>query len=259
MRWRDQRQSTNIEDRRGSGSRSGLAVGGGIGSIVIALLAYFLGFDPSSLPDQVPTQSSPEARSGAPVNPDEDTLKQYVAVVLAQTEDVWTQIFQQQGRQYEEPRLVVFSDQVQSACGIAGAAVGPFYCPTDRKVYIDLSFYRELRSRFKAPGDFAQAYVVAHEIGHHVQNLLGISDKVHRAEQASSKTEANALSVKLELQADFLAGVWAHYAQQKGIIDVGDIEEALGAASAIGARRRDGECGAARPSRRGTHWPSRRS
>jgi len=237
MRWRDQRQSSNIEDRRGSGSRSGLAVGGGIGSIVIALLAYFLGFDPGSLPDQAPTQNLPGAQSGAPANPDEDTLKQYVAVVLAQTEDVWTQIFQQQGQQYEEPRLVLFSDQVQSACGIAGAAVGPFYCPTDRKVYIDLSFYRELRSRFKAPGDFAQAYVVAHEIGHHVQNLLGISDKVHRAEQASSKTEANALSVRLELQADFLAGVWAHYAQQKGIIDVGDIDEALNAASAIGDDR----------------------
>ena len=232
MRWRDQRQSTNIEDRRGS--RGGMAVGGGIGTIIIALVAYFLGIDPGSLPEQIPQPSSTGAQQGPGVDPAQDSVAQFVAVVLAGTEDVWRQILQEQGQQYREPTLVLFTDQVQSACGIAGAAVGPFYCPTDQKIYIDLSFFRELRSRFGAPGDFAQAYVIAHEVGHHVQKLLGISDRVHSAQQRTSKTGANDLSVRLELQADFLAGVWAYHAQKKGILEVGDVEEALNAASAIG-------------------------
>lgn len=236
MRWIGQRQSTNIEDRRGGGS--GMAVGGGVGAIIVALLAYFLGIDPSSLPDQIPQGSDPTTQgSSGPAqtgNLSEDSLAQFVAVVLANTEDVWNKQFQQQGSQYREPRLVLFTDQVQSACGMAGAAVGPFYCPTDSKVYIDLSFYRTLRGQLGAPGDFAQAYVIAHEVGHHVQNLLGISDRVHQMQQRAGKTQANELSVRLELQADFLAGVWAHHAEKAGVLDVGDIDEALRAASAIG-------------------------
>jgi predicted metalloprotease len=235
MQWRGRRQSSNIEDRRGSSG--GMMVGGGIGTIVIALLAYFLGIDPSVV-DQIPTQVDPRAQSGQTRSPEEDSLSQFVAVVLAETEDVWNeQLRKQEGVQYRDPTLVMFSQQVQSACGIAGAAVGPFYCPNDAKVYIDLSFYRELRNRFGAPGDFAQAYVIAHEVGHHVQNLLGISDKVQQMQARADRTEANRLSVRLELQADFLAGVWAHYAQQHGILDPGDIEEALNAASAIGDDR----------------------
>ncbi len=217
-----------------------MAVGGGVGAIIVALLAYFLGIDPSSLPDQIPQGSQDPTSQGSsgPAqtgNLSEDSLAQFVAVVLANTEDVWKQQFQQQqGSQYREPRLVLFTDQVQSACGIAGAAVGPFYCPTDSKVYIDLSFYRTLRGQLGAPGDFAQAYVIAHEVGHHIQNLLGISTRVHQMQQRAGKTQANELSVRLELQADFLAGVWAHYAEKAGVLDVGDIDEALRAASAIG-------------------------
>lgn len=233
MDWRNLRRSGNVEDRRGGSG--GLIAGGGIGSIVIALLAYFLGFDPGSVgTDQTQYQQAPSSQSGQAANPEQDSLVEFVKVVLGSTEDVWNQLFQQQRSQYQEPHLVLFSGQVQSACGMAGAAVGPFYCSQDAKVYIDLSFYRELRSRFHAPGDFAEAYVIAHEVGHHVQNLLGISEQVARQQQRSGKTGANALSVRLELQADFFAGVWAHYAQQKGILDPGDIEEALNAASAIG-------------------------
>jgi predicted metalloprotease len=212
-------------------------VGGGIGTIVIALLAYFLGIDPGVVTDQIPPQVDPRAQSGQPRSPEEDSLSQFVSVVLAETEDVWNEVLRKEGTQYREPTLVMFSQQVQSACGIAGASVGPFYCPQDAKVYIDLAFYRELRSRFGAPGDFAQAYVIAHEVGHHVQNLLGISDKVQQMQARASREEANRLSVRLELQADFLAGVWAHYAQQRGILDPGDLEEALNAASAIGDDR----------------------
>lgn len=232
MRWSGRRQSSNIEDRRGS--RGGMAVGGGVGAIVIALLAYFLGIDPSSLPEQIPQPGSAQIPSSAQSVPPQDSLGQFVAVVLAETEDVWNRIFAQQGSDYREPRLVLFTDQVSSACGMAGAAVGPFYCSRDERVYIDLSFYQALRTQLGAPGDFAQAYVIAHEVGHHVQNLMGTSDKVHQAQQRSSKTEANELSVRLELQADFLAGVWAHHAQKAGILEVGDIEEALQAASSIG-------------------------
>jgi predicted metalloprotease len=202
------------------------------------ILVMLLGGDPRQFLEQIPqegTQSGPQS-SGA-VNPAEEELKKFSAVVLADTEDVWNEVFRNMGRQYHEPTLVLFGDQVRSACGIAGAAVGPFYCPGDEKLYLDLTFFQELKSRFRAPGDFAQAYVIAHEVGHHVQHLLGTMDQVSAAQSRMSKEQANQLSVRLELQADFLAGVWAHYAQKKGIVEAGDIEEALGAASAVGDDR----------------------
>ena len=233
MRWRGERQSSNIEDRRGmSGGK--IAVGGGLGTVLLLIIALIFGADPRRLLEQLPTEPSSQVQSSRPANPEEEELKQFVSVVLAKSEDVWTNVFQQNGRQYREPTLVLFTDQVQSACGRAGAAVGPFYCPGDEKVYIDLSFYEELRRRFNAPGDFAQAYVIAHEVGHHVQNLLGISDRVDAARQRMSEAEANQLSVRLELQADFFAGVFARYVKDQGVLEPGDIEEALTAASAIG-------------------------
>jgi len=233
MRWRGERQSTNIEDRRGmSGGK--IAVGGGLGTIVILIIALLFGADPRQLLEQVPSDTSSGVESSRPLNPEQEELKQFVSVVLAKSEDVWNDVFRQNGRQYREPTLVLFTDQVQSACGMAGAAVGPFYCPGDEKVYIDLSFYEELRRRFNAPGDFAQAYVIAHEVGHHVQKLLGISDRVEAMQQRVDKVEANRLSVRLELQADFFAGIFARYVQKQGVLEEGDIEEALGAASAVG-------------------------
>ncbi|HEX5890479.1 MAG TPA: neutral zinc metallopeptidase [Pyrinomonadaceae bacterium] len=236
MRWRGERQSTNIEDRRGlTGGR--VAVGGGLGTLLVIIIALLFGADPRQLLEQVPTDQPSQVQTSRRQNPEEEELKQFVAVVLGKSEDVWTEIFRQNGRQYREPTLVLFTDQVQSACGYMGAAVGPFYCPADEKVYIDLSFYEELRQRFNAPGDFAQAYVVAHEVGHHVQNLLGISDRVSALQQRSSEREANALSVRLELQADFFAGMFARYVQNQGLLEAGDIEEALGAASAVGDDR----------------------
>ena len=237
MLWRDRRQSDNVEDRRGI-SGGGLAVGGGLGGIVVLVIALLLGADPRDLLEQVPgNDPGSGAGTSRPTNPEEAELRQFVGAVLADTEDVWTDIFRKSGKQYSDPKLVLFTDQVRSGCGVAGDAVGPFYCPSDRKVYIDLSFYRELKSRFHAPGDFAQAYVIAHEIGHHVQTLLGTMEKVNAARGGSSKESANQLSVKLELQADFLAGVWAHYAQIRGVVEPGDIDEALRAASAIGDDR----------------------
>lgn len=233
MRWRGERQSANIEDRRGmSGGK--IAVGGGLGTLVILIIALLFGADPRQLLEQVPSDTSSGVESSRPLNPEEEELKQFVSVVLAKSEDVWNDVFRQNGRQYREPTLVLFTDQVQSACGMAGAAVGPFYCPGDEKVYIDLSFYEELRRRFNAPGDFAQAYVIAHEVGHHVQNLLGISDRVDAMRGQVDKVEANKLSVRLELQADFFAGMFARYVQNQGVLEAGDIEEALRAASAIG-------------------------
>ena len=234
MRWRGERQSTNIEDRRGlSGGK--IAIGGGLGSIVILVLALLFGIDPQQFLEQVPDNNPPsQVQTSRPQNAEEEELKQFVGVVLAKSEDVWNDVFRQNGRQYREPTLVLFTDQVRSACGMAGAAVGPFYCPADEKMYIDLSFYDELRRRFNAPGDFAQAYVIAHEVGHHVQKLLGISDRVNAMQQRASEREANQLSVRLELQADFFAGVFARYVQNQGVLDAGDIEEALGAASAVG-------------------------
>jgi uncharacterized protein len=233
MRWRGERQSTNIEDRRGlSGGK--IAVGGGLGSIVILVLALLFGIDPQQFLEQAPENPPSQVQTSRPQNTGEDDLKQFVGVVLAKSEDVWNEVFRQNGREYREPTLVLFTDQVRSACGMAGAAVGPFYCPADEKMYIDLAFYEALRRRFNAPGDFAQAYVIAHEVGHHVQNLLGISDRVHAMQQRTGEAEANQLSVRLELQADFFAGVFARYVQNQGMLESGDVEEALQAASAVG-------------------------
>jgi len=237
MRWERGRRSDNIEDRRGMRVSPRVA-GGGLGAIVIVLIAMFLGVDPRMLTQIVPTeQSAPQ--QGAQRPPGEpDPLAEFVSVVLADTEDVWNELFRRGGEQYREPVLVLFSGAVQSACGMADAAVGPFYCPADEKVYIDLAFYEDLRSRFQAPGDFAQAYVIAHEVGHHVQNLLGIAGQVHERRQRVSESEANALSVRLELQADCLAGVWAHHANRaREILEQGDVEEALNAATQIGDDR----------------------
>jgi predicted metalloprotease len=201
---------------------------------VILILALLFGADPRQLLEQAPSDPSSGVQSSRPANLQEDNLKQFVSVVLAKSEDVWHDVFRQNGREYREPTLVLFTDRVQSACGMAGSAVGPFYCPGDEKVYIDLSFYEELRRRFNAPGDFAQAYVIAHEVGHHVQNLLGIMDRVDAARGRMSEVEANRLSVRLELQADFFAGIFTRYVQNQGVLEAGDIEEALRAASAIG-------------------------
>jgi len=219
-----------------------MAIGGGLGGIIILVIALLLGADPRQLLEQLPSEGqAPVTQSSRPTNPEEEELRKFVGAVLADTEDVWNDIFRQLGRQYREPTLVLFTDRVQSACGVAGAAVGPFYCPGDEKLYIDLAFYRELKSRFRSPGDFAQAYVIAHEVGHHVQHLLGTMDQVNSARNRLSEAEANQLSVRLELQADFLAGVWAHHAQKRGALEEGDVEEALGAASAIGDDRLQGE------------------
>jgi hypothetical protein len=218
-----------------SGGR--IAIGGGLGTIIILIIAVLFGADPRRLLEQLPQDSSSAPQTSRPVSQEEQELKQFSAVVLADTEDVWNEIFRQSGRQYREPTLVLFSDQVRSACGLAGAAVGPFYCGGDEKLYLDLAFFQELRTRFRAPGDFAQAYVIAHEVGHHVQHLLGTMDRVNAAQSRTSEAQANQLSVRLELQADFLAGVWAHYAQKKGIVEAGDLEEAIGAASAVGDDR----------------------
>jgi len=232
MRWRGERQSSNIEDRRGLTSK--VAVGGGLGTLLVIIIALLFGADPRQLLEQVPNNPSSEVQSSRPVNAEEEELEQFVSVVLAKSEDVWHDVFRQNGRQYREPTLVLFTDEVRSACGMAGAAVGPFYCPGDEKVYIDLSFYEALRRRFNAPGDFAQAYVIAHEVGHHVQNLLDISDRVDAMQRRVTEVEANQLSVRLELQADFFAGVFARYVQNQGLLEAGDIEEALRAASAVG-------------------------
>jgi predicted metalloprotease len=237
MLWRGQRQSDNVEDRRGMGG-GGLAIGGGLGGIVLLVIALLLGADPRQLLQQSPGEA-PNAgtQNSRPLNPQEEELKQFSATVLASTEDVWDDLFRQQGASYRKPTLVLFTDAVRSNCGEAGASVGPFYCPGDEKLYLDLSFFRELQTRFRAPGDFAEAYVIAHEVGHHVQKLMGTMDRVDAARGQMSEAAANQLSVRLELQADFLAGVWAHYAQQKGLLEQGDIEEALNAASAVGDDR----------------------
>jgi predicted metalloprotease len=239
MRWKGGRRSANVEDRRGSRSGGGRALKGGVGTIIITLaLAYFLGIDPQLLL-QLQQGGSPEVvETDYQPTPEEQQLADFVAVVLADTEDTWGQIFQQAGRVYEEPNLVLFTGSVRSTCGMASAAMGPFYCPADKKVYIDLSFFKELRNRHGAPGDFAQAYVIAHEVGHHVQNLLGTSSQVRSAQSAAGKAGANELSVKLELQADCFAGLWGNHADRsRQVLEQGDIEEALGAATAIGDDR----------------------
>src|SRR6185503_19679804 len=238
MRWRDQRQSENIEDQRGAGGGRRIAIGGGLGGIAILVLALLFGADPRQLLETLPQQGGGAGpQTSRPTSPEEEELRQFVAVVLAQTEDAWGEEFRRLGKQYRKPTLVIFNDQVESACGVAGAAVGPFYCPGDQKLYIDLSFFQELRTKLGAPGDFAIAYVVAHEVGHHVQNLLGTMNEVNSARRRLSEAQANQLSVRVELQADFYAGVWAHYARNQGIVEEGDIEEALGAASAVGDDR----------------------
>ena len=236
MRWEGRRESQNIEDRRGM--RFGRAGGIGLGTIVLALVAAYFGVDPSVVLQN--TQPSGQQAEQVPYNEsaEEAHLREFVSVVLADTEDAWGAIFSAAGRTYEQPSLVLFSGAVESACGFAQAAVGPFYCPGDRKVYIDLSFYQDLQKRFGAPGDFAQAYVVAHEVGHHVQTLLGISERNMAARQRASEAEANALSVRQELQADCFAGIWAHNADRsRQLLEAGDIEEGLNAAAAIGDDR----------------------
>jgi len=246
MRWEGRRESGNVEDRRGSRAvRYGV---GGIGGLVLIVVVMLLGGDPRQLLEQMPeeeaqigdegdaggvAQSPPVQESAADAQ-----TRRMISVVLADTEDVWNELFRAMGRTYEEPRLVLFSDAVESGCGFASSAVGPFYCPRNGKVYLDLRFYDELHDRFGASGDFAQAYVLAHEVGHHVQNLLGISDEVAAAQERSGRTASNALSVRLELQADCLAGVWAHHADRAHqLLEQGDIEEGLRAASAIGDDR----------------------
>jgi len=236
MEWQGRRESDNVEDRRGIGAGGGLAIGGGA-SVLAVIVCLILGVDPRVvLQGNRPTEVG---YSRPAQNPQEqEQLKKFVSVVLADTEDVWHEQFRKMGKTYLEPKLVLFSGRVQSACGMATDAVGPFYCPGDNHVYIDLQFYEDLKNRFRAPGDFAQAYVIAHEVGHHVQKLLGYSQKVHSQKGRVSQTEYNQLSVRLELQADFLAGVWAHHAQKtKKILQPGDIDEALRAANAIGDDR----------------------
>jgi hypothetical protein len=234
MEWHGRRESDNVDDRRGFGGR-GVALGGGV-SVLAVIVCLILGVDP-----RVVLQgggSSPTSYR-QPADPQvQEQQKKFVSVVLADTEDVWHELFRKMGKTYREPRLVLFTGRVQSACGMASDAVGPFYCPPDSHVYIDLQFFEDLKSRFRAPGDFAQAYVIAHEVGHHVQNLLGVSQRVHAQKSRLSAAEYNRLSVRLELQADYLAGVWAHHAQRsKKILQPGDLEEALRAANAIGDDR----------------------
>jgi predicted metalloprotease len=237
MQWKGRRQSGNVEDRRGF---SGRMAGGGIIGVITIVIALFLGVDPSALL-QVQNSLDPGAASGisGTVDPAEEQHKEFIAVVLADTEDVWNQLFQQQaGKEYRDPTLVLFSEATQSGCGFASAASGPFYCPPDEKVYIDLQFFDELQTSYQAAGDFAEAYVIAHEVGHHVQNQLGVLGEVHSRRGQVSEEESNEISVRTELQADFLAGVWAHHAQRaKNILEPGDLEEALGAASAVGDDR----------------------
>ena len=246
MRWLGDRESSNIEDRRGIGVARGVGIGG-IGTVAIVLIGLFLGVDPSILLDMVGGDPAPQTQTGRPVDPGygssaaprsaaDDQTRQFVSVVLADTEDVWRRAFGDMGRSYEEPKLVLYSRSVESACGMASSASGPFYCPRDHKVYLDLSFFQELSRRFGAPGDFAAAYVIAHEIGHHVQSELGIEDAI-RQKQQDDPGHANVYSVQLELQADCFAGVWGKSTADRGLLDPGDIEEGLKAAAAVGDDR----------------------
>lgn len=236
MKWQGRRKSSNVEDRRGQRGPSGAGkgmIGGGLG-LIILIIVTLLGGNPGDLLNNLPT-----AQPSAPYQEtaQDRELAEFVSVVLADTEDIWTEVLGEEGIKYVEPTLVLFSGSVESACGVAGSSTGPFYCSADQKLYIDLSFFQELQDRFKAPGDFAMAYVVAHEVGHHVQNLLGVIDQVHELRGKISQTEYNQYSVRLELQADYLAGVWAHHAAGMGYLEEGDLEEALTAASAIGDDR----------------------
>ena len=239
MDFRNGRESRNVEDRRGQGGRR-LGGGGkiGIGTIVLALIAMYFGIDPSVVLNTSEMMSPPAVESTQPGqarSPAEDEMARFVSMVLADTEDTWGPIFKAGGAQYREPGMVLYTGATRSACGVGQAEMGPFYCPADGKVYLDLSFFNELGQRYGAQGDFAQAYVIAHEVGHHVQNLLGISDKVQQARQRVSEREANLLSVRLELQADCLSGVWANHAHRsRQVLEAGDVEEGLAAASAVG-------------------------
>jgi len=236
MLWQGRRESDNVEDERGSGGGGRIVLGGGIGTVILVVLYLLLGGNPQALFNSQQAQL-PQTAQYDPQAPQDEASK-FVAVVLADTEDAWHAVFRQMGREYEEPKLVLFTDQTRSGCGFASGATGPFYCPEDRRVYIDLGFFNELQQRLGAGGDFAEAYVIAHEVGHHVQNLLGISDRVQAARRRVSEAEYNRLSVRLELQADFLAGVWARYTDRvKHVVETGDIEEAIRAASAVGDDR----------------------
>jgi hypothetical protein len=238
MKWQGRRKSDNVEDRRGISGR-GLAVGGGLGGLIIVALFLLLGGNPDEISQSLqPGGPSSSAAAGQPLSEKDKEMGDFVSVILADTEDVWRTVFSGSGQTYREPQLVLFSDQVQSACGYAGASTGPFYCPGDEKVYLDLSFFDEMQQQLGAPGDFALGYVIAHEVGHHVQNLLGIMDEVMSRRGRVSEREFNELQVRLELQADFLAGVWAHHAREAvGYLESGDIEEGLNAASAVGDDR----------------------
>jgi uncharacterized protein len=243
MRWQMGRRSDNVEDRRGVGM-GGVAIGGGLGTVIVLVLALFFGVDPSVIlqGNDPSVDTAPPAGQQRAAPPEEDRLKDFVSVILADTEDTWKEIFRRMNREYRDPQLVLFSGAVRSACGAAQSAVGPFYCPVDQKVYLDLVFFRDLRDRFRAPGEFAQAYVIAHEIGHHVQQLLGISDKIRSMQSRGGERQSNALSVRLELQADCFAGVWANNANRsRQILEQGDIEAGLNAAAAIGDDRLQGQ------------------
>lgn len=239
MRWQGGRRSDNVEDRRGlSVGRKGLAVGG-VGTLIITLIAMYFGVDPGLVLDRMDAPASAEQQvEPAARSPEENRLAEFSSVVLADTEDVWSEVFQNAGKQYQLPKMVLFTGSVQSACGHAQAAMGPFYCPGDQKLYLDLSFFNDLHTRYGAPGDFSQAYVIAHEVGHHVQNLMGILEKTQASKARSSEAEANAIQVRVELQADCLAGVWANRANQtRQILEQGDIDEALAAAAGVGDDR----------------------
>jgi len=233
MRWKGRKESSNVEDRRGMSFKGKGMVGGGIGTIAIVLVVLLLGGDPTSILQNVQLDDQ-TTNSNYTETAEEKELAQFVGVVLAETESVWHAIFKEAGSTYSEPKLVLFSGKVESACGVAGASTGPFYCPGDEKLYIDLSFFEELQKRFKAPGDFAMAYVIAHEVGHHIQKLTGVMDKMNDLRSQVSKEEYNQYSVRVELQADFYAGIWAHYTEQQNLLESGDLEEALNAASAVG-------------------------
>lgn len=237
MRWLGRRESGNVEYGSGGGM-GGKLLGGGIGTVVIGLIIYLLGGDPSQVLNSANDPQQQQQQTYTKTDEQKDMTEKFVGVVLAETEDVWNQVFSQMGRDYKEPTLHMFTGTVTSACGYASSASGPFYCPGDEKIYLDKTFFDELKSRFNAPGDFANAYVIAHEVGHHVQEQLGTTAKFERMRAGMNKREANKLSVMMELQADFYAGVWAHYANKSGdLIEPGDIEEALNAASAIGDDR----------------------
>jgi predicted metalloprotease len=241
MKWEGQRESENVEDRRGMGGGTRIAAGGGLGVIVIVVLSLLFGVDPRQILDQGGgDQASEQQAPGQPYQetPEEAQRSKFAKVVLADTEDTWGAIFSGQGKQYEAPTLVLFSGEVQSACGFAQSAMGPFYCASDRKVYLDLSFFDEMDGKLEAGGDFAKAYVIAHEVGHHIQTLLGITSQIEAQRAAAGETQSNALSVRTELQADCFAGVWANRTEkEKHILEAGDIDEALNAAAAVGDDR----------------------